>query len=95
LPPPPNSYPRTKSPSIEITPPVTVFGQLGRKEFDDLGAVLDRLESPKGHQLGSSAIALAAARNDRLHDPAGGDRAGGNAVHRDTGRPEILSQIRV
>ena len=50
-----------------------VVRQVGHKEFDYLGAILDGPEPPKGDQLGSIPIALNAAWNDRRHDPPGGD----------------------
>ena len=44
-----------------------IVRQVGRKEFDDLGAIVHRPEPPKGDQLGPITVALDAARNDRLH----------------------------
>ena len=63
-----------------------IVGQISREEFDHLGAILDAAEPPQGHQLGPIPIALAAAGDDRRHDPPGGDHAGGDAVHRDRSR---------
>src|SRR5437016_1165375 len=44
-------------------------------------------------KLGPIAVALDAPRNDSLHDPPGGDHAGGYTVDGDPERPEILSEI--
>src|SRR5215813_2311805 len=50
-----------------------IIGQVGSKELDDLGAILDRPEPPKGDQLGPIAVPLNAAGNYRCHDPPGRD----------------------
>jgi hypothetical protein len=60
-----------------------IVGQIGRQELDNLGAILDGPEPPKRDQLGSIAIALAAARND---GPPGGDHTGRETVGRDPER---------
>jgi len=70
-----------------------IVGKIGREEFDDLGAILDRSESPKGHQLRAIAVALAATGNNRRHNASGGDHAGRDAVGGDAEWPEILCQI--
>ena len=45
-----------------------IIGQIGREEFDDLGAILDCPESSKGDQLSPISVALAAAWNDGRRD---------------------------
>jgi hypothetical protein len=53
-----------------------IVGQIGRKELDPhFGAILDSPKPPKGDQLGPITVALNAARNNRRHDPPGGDHA--------------------
>ena len=86
-------YPRTSPPSIGMTASGHIIGQVGSKELDHFGTILDSSEPTKGNQLGSIPITLNAARNDRRHDPCGRDDAGRDAVHRDSERPEILRQI--
>src|SRR5262244_2244980 len=58
-----------------------IIGQVGSKELDNLGAILDRPEPPKGDQLGPIAVTLDAAWNDRRHDPSGRDDTGSNGPH--------------
>ena len=70
-----------------------IIRQIRRKELDHLGTILYRSEPPKCDQLGPVAIALAATRNNRLHDPPGGDDPRSNAVGGDAVRAEILRQI--
>jgi len=70
-----------------------IVGQIGRQKLDDLGAILDRTEPPKGDQFGPITIALNAPRNDRRHDPPCSDHTGCDTVHRDPELAEILRQI--
>src|SRR5215467_8661897 len=44
-----------------------IVGQIGRKELDHLGTILDRPKPP--NQFGSITVALNTARNDVRHDP--------------------------
>jgi N6-adenosine-specific RNA methylase IME4 len=81
------------SPVSFWVPDCILVGQVGSEELDHLGAILDRPKPPKGDQLGSIAIALNSARNDRCDNPPGRDHAGGDTVCRDPERPEILRQI--
>ena len=69
-----------------------IIGQVGSKELDDLGTILDGSEPTKGNQLSSIAVALNAAGNDRRHDPRGRDDAGSDAVDGNAERPEILGR---
>ena len=62
-------------------------------KLNDFGTILDSSETTQGHQLGPIAVALAAARNDRRHDPTGRDHTRGDAVSGDSEGPEILCQI--
>ena len=73
--------------------PRHIVREIGRKELDDFGAILDRPEPPQRDQFGPVPVALNAPRYDRRHDPPGGNCAWGHAVHRDPERPKILSQI--
>ena len=45
--------------------PRHIVGSISREELDDLGAILDRSEPPKGDQLGPVTVALGADRNNR------------------------------
>ena len=44
-----------------------IIGQVGSKELDHFGTILDGSEPTKGNQLGSIPITLNAARNDPHH----------------------------
>src|SRR5208337_340898 len=70
-----------------------IIGEIGGEKLDHLGTVLDGPEAAQGDQLRAVAIAVAAARKDRLHDPPGGDDPGGDAIGGDAVGAEILRQV--